>query len=62
MFLQCKVCGSDVNWEGLKLGHLERNVYNCVNSNCSNSRESYIPDNKPLPQWVQYKLPFKKVG
>lgn len=62
MFLQCKQCGSDVKWESLRLGHLERNVYNCVNSKCIRSREVYIPDSESLPQWITYKTPFSKVG
>ena len=62
MFLQCKQCGGDVKWEGLRLGHLERNVYHCVNSKCERNKQVYIPDNKPLPQWIQFKTPFRKVG
>ena len=62
MFLQCKVCGSAVNWEDLVLGHLVRDVYRCINKKCHRSILHYVEPNKPLPEWVEGNIEYRKAN
>jgi len=62
MYLKCKKCGESVKWEPLRLGKLERNVYNCANQRCPYSVLNYVPDEEPLPSWIEYSIVFEKAN
>jgi len=63
MELFCKVCGSPVNGEYLRIGHLERNVYSCTNRHCERASLHYLKDNASLPSWIRLNLQeYKKAN